>query len=74
MDVVVGTDARQARMLAAASSRSAGDDTTHRAQLHLPIVGGLGGAVYSPAVLRLQDQAVVCSRDPAKTMLVAHST
>jgi len=34
MDVMVGTDARQARMLAAASSRSAGDDTADRAELH----------------------------------------
>jgi hypothetical protein len=34
MDVMVGTDARQARMLAAASSRSARDDTTDRAELH----------------------------------------
>jgi hypothetical protein len=34
MDVMVGTDARQARMLAAASSRSARDDTADRAQLH----------------------------------------
>jgi hypothetical protein len=34
MDVVVGTDARQARMLAAASSRSARDDAADRAELH----------------------------------------
>ncbi len=56
MDVVVGTDARQARMLAAASSRSARDDTADRAELHPQIVDGLAGAVYSPAVLRLRDQ------------------
>jgi hypothetical protein len=34
MDVMVGTDARQARMLAVASSRSARDNTTDRARLH----------------------------------------
>ena len=34
MDVVVGTDARAARMLAAASSRSARDHTADRAELH----------------------------------------
>jgi len=34
VDVMVGTDARQARVLAAASSRSAGDDTADRAELH----------------------------------------
>ena len=34
MDVMVGTDARQARMLTAASSRSARDHTADRAQLH----------------------------------------
>jgi hypothetical protein len=55
MDVVVGTEARQARMLAAASSRSARDDATDRAELHPRIVGGLAGAVYSLAVLRLRD-------------------
>jgi hypothetical protein len=54
MDVMVGTDARQARMLAAASSRSARDDTADRAQLHPRIVDGVVGAVYSPAVLRLR--------------------
>jgi hypothetical protein len=57
MDVMVGTDARQARMLAAASSRSARDDATDRAELHPRIVGGLAGAVYSPAVLRLRGHA-----------------
>jgi hypothetical protein len=34
MDVTDGTDARQSRMLAAATSRSAGDDTADRAELH----------------------------------------
>jgi hypothetical protein len=34
MDVMVGTHARQARMLAAASSRSAGDHAADRAELH----------------------------------------
>jgi hypothetical protein len=34
MDVMVGTDARQAWMLAAASSRSARDDTADGAELH----------------------------------------
>jgi hypothetical protein len=36
MDVMVGTDARQAWMLAAASSRSARDDPADRAELHGP--------------------------------------
>jgi len=34
MDVMVGTDARQTRMLAAASCRSARDDAANRAELH----------------------------------------
>jgi hypothetical protein len=34
MDVMVGADARQARMLAAAASRSACDDAADRAELH----------------------------------------
>ena len=34
MDVMVGTDARQTRMLAAASSRSAGDHAADGAELH----------------------------------------
>jgi hypothetical protein len=34
MDVMVGTDARQARVLAAASSRSARDHAADRAELH----------------------------------------
>ena len=38
-------------MLGAAATRAAGDDTADRAQLHPRIVGGVGGAVYSPAVL-----------------------
>jgi hypothetical protein len=41
MDVMVGTDARQARMLAAASSRSAGDDTTDGAEFHPSSAGDL---------------------------------
>ena len=55
VNVMVGADARQAGMLAAASSRSARDDTADRAELHPRIVGGLAGAVYSLAVLRLRD-------------------
>jgi hypothetical protein len=55
MDEMVGTNARQAWMLAAASSRSAGDDTADRAELHGRIVDGAAGVVYSPAVLRLGD-------------------
>jgi hypothetical protein len=55
MDVVVGTDARQAWMLAAASSRSAGDDTAHRAEFHPWMVFGMDDEVYSPAVLGLRD-------------------
>ena len=47
-----------AGVLGAATTRAAGDDTTDRAQLHPRIVGGLAGAVYSPAVLRLRDQWV----------------
>jgi hypothetical protein len=39
----------------AAAARAAGDDTTDRAQLHPQIVDGLGGVVYSPAVLRPRD-------------------
>jgi hypothetical protein len=42
-------------MLTAASSRSAGDDTADRAQLHPRIVDGATGAVYSPPVLHLRD-------------------
>jgi hypothetical protein len=56
MDVMVGTEARQAWMLSAAATRAAGDDTTDRAQLHPRIVGGLAGAVYSLGVLRLRVQ------------------
>ena len=41
-------------VVSAATTRAAGDDTTDRAQLHPPIVGGAAGAVYSPAVLRLR--------------------
>ena len=44
------------RVLGAAAASAAGDDTTDRAQLHPRIVGGLAGAVYSPAVLRLREQ------------------
>jgi hypothetical protein len=46
MDVMVGTDARQARMLAAASSRSARDDTADRAELHCSL-----GPTVSPLTL-----------------------
>ena len=60
MDVMVGTDARQLWMLAAASSRAAGDDTADRAELHLQIVGGQAGEVYSPAVLRLRGHGRRC--------------
>ena len=62
MDVMVGTDARQARMLGAAATRAAGDDTADRAELHAWMVYGVDDEVYSPAVLRLRDQAVVGSR------------
>ena len=58
MDVMVGTDARQARMLGAAATRAAGDDTADRAELHPRIVDLVAGVVYSPAVLRLGDHAV----------------
>ena len=39
MDVMVGTDARQPRVLAAASIRSARDDATDGAELHPGLVG-----------------------------------
>ena len=41
-----------AGVVGTATARAAGDDTTDRAQLHLPIVGGAAGAVYPLAVLR----------------------
>ena len=44
-----------AGMVSAAAASAAGDDTADRAQLHPRIVGGVGGAVYSPAVLRLRE-------------------
>ena len=44
-----------AGVLGAATTSAAGDDTADRAQLHLRIVGGMAGAVYSPGVLRLGD-------------------
>ena len=44
-------------VLGAATTRTAGDDTTDRAQLHPRIVGGDAGAVYSPAVLGVRGQA-----------------
>ena len=47
-----------AGVVGAATTRAAGDDTADRAQLHPRIVGGWGGAVYSPAVLRLRDHGV----------------
>jgi hypothetical protein len=79
VNVMVGTDARQAGVVGTAATRAAGDDTTDRAQLHgsrrLGAVSPLTlvmldcrpvdiamsvvekvAAVYSPAVLRLQDQ------------------
>lgn len=40
MDVMVGTDARQPRMLAAASGRSARDHAADGAELHPGFVGG----------------------------------
>lgn len=53
MDVMVGTNARQPRVLAAPTLLSAGDDAADRAELHPRIVDGQAGGVYSPAVLRL---------------------
>ena len=64
MDVMVGTEARQARMLSAASSRSAGDHAADRAELHPRIVDGLAGAVYSPAVLGLRGHPSERTRRP----------
>jgi hypothetical protein len=46
-----------AGVLGAAATRVAGDDTTDRAQLHPRIVDAMGGAVYSPVVLGVRDQA-----------------
>jgi len=43
-----------------AATRAASDDTADRAQLHLRIVGGVAGAVYSLAVLRPQDHGSDC--------------
>ena len=42
------------RVRGAAAARAAGDDAADRAQPHPRIVGGKGGAVYSPQVLRLR--------------------
>ena len=52
-----------AGVLGAPSARVAGDDTADRAQLHVQIVGVVGGLVYSPAVLRLRGQ---CLHDAAR--------
>jgi hypothetical protein len=38
-------------VLGAAATSAAGDDTADRAQLHPRIVDGVGGVVYTPAVL-----------------------
>jgi len=81
MDVMVGTDAREPRVLAAPTPWSARDDATDDAELHptragdlaarltlvtldcrpfdiATSVGRVDGAVYSPTVLRLGDQAL----------------
>jgi hypothetical protein len=52
---VVGAPVGLPSVLRAAATRAAGDDTAARAQLHPQIVRGLGGLVYTPAVLRLRD-------------------
>jgi hypothetical protein len=44
------------RVVGAAATRAAGDDTTDRAQLHPRIVDRVAGAVYPPPVLRLRDK------------------
>jgi hypothetical protein len=54
----VPTAAGLPRMVGAAATRAAGDDTTDRAQLHARIVDGRGGAVYSLVVLRLRDDGI----------------
>ena len=54
---VVATSVGLPRVLGAATTRAAGDDTADRAQLHPRIVDGVVAAVYSPAVLRLRGQA-----------------
>jgi hypothetical protein len=45
---------RPAGVFGTSTARAAGDDTADRAQLHLQIVRGLAGGVYSLAVLRLR--------------------
>ena len=62
-----------AGVLGAATTRAAGDDTADRAQLHPQIVGGLAGAVYSPAVLGVRDQSVAAYiRLKAEAILPTH--
>ena len=48
-------------VLGAATTRAAGDDTADRAQLHPPIVVGLGDAVYSLVVLGVQGHHYLAS-------------
>jgi hypothetical protein len=54
-------------VLGAATTSAAGDDTADRAQLHPRIVDGRGGAVYSPAVLGLRDQAALADQIASTT-------
>ena len=57
---VVAAAVGLAGVLGTAATLAAGDDTADRAQLHQRIVGGVSGAVYSLAVLRLRDHASQC--------------
>ena len=57
-----------AGVLGAAATRAAGDDTADRAQLHPQIVGGLAGAVYSPAVLGLAARVAMVGPYPRSTL------
>jgi len=62
------------RVLSASATRAAGDDTTDRAELHPRIVGGLIGAVYSLAVLRLRNQPPERTGRPGGRPPLARST
>jgi hypothetical protein len=61
VESVVPAPVGLAGVLGAAATRAAGDDTTDRAELHPRIVDGVGGAVYSPAVLRVGAQSLATS-------------
>lgn len=58
VDGVVPAAVGLAGVVSAATTRAAGDDTADRAQLHVQIVGGLAGAVYSLGVLGVWNHLV----------------